>query len=829
MGSQGPGRKRTPNRNGLTAEEDALNIIAREAETRLAAKRAARAEAREIRMRELERQQKEIYQVQKKYYGFDSLNNKWGNIEQWMEDSERCTHQSQRPLSEMSDDEERTTVESRGNIQDNSSNTAASFLGDAASSSCLSRDLQYVTIPDLPNSSRRLLQGSSQASTTSAATLISLGETSLYRGSGDPSATTDTQASIEDIKDLLSEMEEKYRKAMVSNSHLDNEKSTLMYQVDTLKENLTEMEELLSETRRELEENVKDLEREKLAHSVLQFKFDELEKTVKQSEELHTEIHQLRLREAGFLREVSDLKETIEWKNKKIGALERQKDYSDAIRNERDELRDDVVQLRDIVKKHGIVLGPDLSTRREVEDVTDRSPCTEQGNSVLGTQEMGRDENVSGCNENQDENPKYLDHGIQENSLSPRTCGSSLKRALATQKDDCHLGNDLNRDLKQIQNVVEQSQNVVENEAVMSTQTIKVKEENVVVSEYLEGEVGKVVYDPLPDVPTIADKNKSLGFVTEEMRTGKMYLCEAPLVSLEHEYLPSEKIVVESQDPKAEEQARTMDLNAKKTHNTSNPSKKKKKKKKSKQKQCCDVKESIRGSGEKNKNKLKAGSLFQNIMPKPHCNNLPVDPSEEMTVNEKTTVNLNTDVNILPVNIDFDSSELLRSDSRTDISSCDVLLSFSKTETSLKFKDDKGQNQVEKYSAEIDGHIIHLDERKEESVKSLKVEKETQREQTVLTGPEDVCHGNDIPQMPTSIDLELKVEKTEVKFRDTLEYPLTDAAELPDVITNCSHVKIDMVVTGSKNNSQEKAESLKEQESDVACSTAQEDIGKTND
>ncbi|XP_066542996.1 leucine-rich repeat flightless-interacting protein 2 isoform X9 [Hoplias malabaricus] len=383
MGSQGPGRKRTPNRNGLTAEEDALNIIAREAETRLAAKRAARAEAREIRMRELERQQKEIYQVQKKYYGFDSLNNKWGNIEQWMEDSERCTHQSQRPLSEMSDDEERTTVESRGNIQDNSSNTAASFLGDAASSSCLSRDLQYVTIPDLPNSSRRLLQGSSQASTTSAATLISLGETSLYRGSGDPSATTDTQASIEDIKDLLSEMEEKYRKAMVSNSHLDNEKSTLMYQVDTLKENLTEMEELLSETRRELEENVKDLEREKLAHSVLQFKFDELEKTVKQSEELHTEIHQLRLREAGFLREVSDLKETIEWKNKKIGALERQKDYSDAIRNERDELRDDVVQLRDIVKKHGIVLGPDLSTRREVEDVTDRSPCTEQGNSVL--------------------------------------------------------------------------------------------------------------------------------------------------------------------------------------------------------------------------------------------------------------------------------------------------------------------------------------------------------------------------------------------------------------------------------------------------------------
>lgn len=60
MGTQGPGRKRIPNREKLTAEDDALDQIAREAEARLAAKRAARAEAREIRMKELERQQKEV-------------------------------------------------------------------------------------------------------------------------------------------------------------------------------------------------------------------------------------------------------------------------------------------------------------------------------------------------------------------------------------------------------------------------------------------------------------------------------------------------------------------------------------------------------------------------------------------------------------------------------------------------------------------------------------------------------------------------------------------------------------------------------------------------
>lgn len=49
-------------------------------------------------------------------------------------------------------------------------------------------------------------------------------------------------------------MEEKYRKAMVSNAQLDNEKTNLMYQVDTLRDTLMELEEILCETRRECEE-----------------------------------------------------------------------------------------------------------------------------------------------------------------------------------------------------------------------------------------------------------------------------------------------------------------------------------------------------------------------------------------------------------------------------------------------------------------------------------------------------------------------------------------------------------------------------------------------
>lgn len=59
------------------------------------------------------------------------------------------------------------------------------------------------------------------------------------------------------LQDSLVEAEEKYRKAMVSNAHLDNEKSNLMYQVDTLRDTLMELEELLYETRRECDEKTK--------------------------------------------------------------------------------------------------------------------------------------------------------------------------------------------------------------------------------------------------------------------------------------------------------------------------------------------------------------------------------------------------------------------------------------------------------------------------------------------------------------------------------------------------------------------------------------------
>ncbi|XP_073502766.1 leucine-rich repeat flightless-interacting protein 1 isoform X4 [Phyllobates terribilis] len=490
MGTQGPGRKRHPNREKLSAEDNALNQIAREAEARLAAKRAARAEAREIRMKELERQQKEIYQVQKKYYGLDT---KWGDIEQWMEDSERYSHRPRRNL-QASDEDDVMSVTSRSSLRTNGyedellgatqyrkSSRSSTGSGDTIPSSrgpprdeamsAYYSDLSLANAPltaksqqqsvhngnrpsllncnSLPSRSQRgslyddgvtsssrrssssrppseyscylgsgsrassrassaraspvsseptgpplFRRGSTGASVhsqshledvsapsggrveersdkdfaekggrpvsgLSAATLASLGGTSSRRGSGDTSISVDTEASIREIKDSLAEVEEKYKRSMVTNAQLDNEKTSLQYQVDTLREILLEMEEEVAESRRQHEDKQKECERQKHEQGVLRFQLAEMKEALEQREALMTEIRQLQQKQEIGDREICDLKETIEWKDKKIGALERQKEFFDPVRSERDALRDEVTQLRETLKKHGIVLDSD--------------------------------------------------------------------------------------------------------------------------------------------------------------------------------------------------------------------------------------------------------------------------------------------------------------------------------------------------------------------------------------------------------------------------------------------------------------------------------------
>uniref|UniRef100_A0A8B9KZI8 Leucine-rich repeat flightless-interacting protein 2 n=1 Tax=Astyanax mexicanus TaxID=7994 RepID=A0A8B9KZI8_ASTMX len=88
------------------------------------------------------------------------------------------------------------------------------------------------------------------------------------------------------LQESLSEVEEKYKKAMVSNAQLDNDKANLIYQVDTLKDVIEEMEEQMSELRRETEDKSKELERQKHTCTVLTHKQEELKEGIRQRDEL---------------------------------------------------------------------------------------------------------------------------------------------------------------------------------------------------------------------------------------------------------------------------------------------------------------------------------------------------------------------------------------------------------------------------------------------------------------------------------------------------------------------------------------------------------------
>eukprot|EP00112_Aurelia_sp_Birch-Aquarium-sp1_P006398 Seg1707.9 transcript_id=Seg1707.9/GoldUCD/mRNA.D3Y31 product="Leucine-rich repeat flightless-interacting protein 2" protein_id=Seg1707.9/GoldUCD/D3Y31 len=169
------GRRRTQGK--ATTEDQALNTIASEAEARLAAKRAARAEARVIRMRELERMQQEAD-----------------------EKMDREFHQR----SMISDDPLKT------------------------------RPLRVT----------EKLQSRISPSTEN-----------------EMNGPVSQESQIRTLQDNLREVNEKYKKAMVSNAQLDNEKQALAYQVDCLKDRLEDAEEVIENIKHELLDKTRELNR----------------------------------------------------------------------------------------------------------------------------------------------------------------------------------------------------------------------------------------------------------------------------------------------------------------------------------------------------------------------------------------------------------------------------------------------------------------------------------------------------------------------------------------------------------------------------------------
>ncbi|XP_060494198.1 leucine-rich repeat flightless-interacting protein 2 isoform X2 [Panthera onca] len=523
MGTPGSGRKRTPVKDRFSAEDEALSNIAREAEARLAAKRAARAEARDIRMRELERQQKEHC-----HYSFDR---KWGQIHKWLEDSERArySHRSshRRPSLGV---EDALSIRSLGSHRNHSyshsygmkkrssgsrkdplsglyfdqrnysslrhskptsayytrssslySDPLATSRSNRASSTADSGLLRSTSLVSLydgglynPYGSRTPSEYSSYSSRTSSArsspvftddgsasvgssgrashgrrdSVVSAAEyfgrsnrrgsvvsevddvivpdvtgldeksdkqyaenytrpssrnsasattplsgNSSRRGSGDTSSLVDPDTSLSELRDIydlkdqiqdvegrymqglkelkesLSEVEEKYKKAMVSNAQLDNEKNNLIYQVDTLKDVIEEQEEQMAEFYRENEEKSKELERQRHMCSVLQHKMDELKEGLRQRDELIEENQRMQQKIDTMTKEVFDLQETLLWKDKHIRALEKQREYIACLRNERDALREQLADPKETVKtgeKHGLVIIPDGTPNGDV-------------------------------------------------------------------------------------------------------------------------------------------------------------------------------------------------------------------------------------------------------------------------------------------------------------------------------------------------------------------------------------------------------------------------------------------------------------------------------
>ncbi|XP_053786194.1 leucine-rich repeat flightless-interacting protein 2 isoform X2 [Desmodus rotundus] len=546
MGTPGSGRKRTPVKDRFSAEDEALSNIAREAEARLAAKRAARAEARDIRMRELERQQKE--------HSHHSFDRKWGQIHKWLEDSERAryshrsshhrpylgvedalsmrslgshrnpskditgTHWSRAstprrkdvmshsyshsygmrrrssgshkdPLSGLYFDQRNysslrhskpssacytrssslcsdplaTSKSTRASLTANSGPLRSASLvslydgglynpygsrtpseysyyssrtssarsspvlidddtASIASSGRSSRGRRDSVVSAADYFSRSNRRGSvvSEVDDVSAPELASLDEksdkqyaenytrpssrnsasattplsgNSSRRGSGDTSSLIDPDTSLSELRDIydlkdqiqdvegrymqglkelkesLSEVEEKYKKAMVSNAQLDNEKNNLIYQVDTLKDVIEEQEEQMAEFYRENEEKSKELERQKHMCSVLQHKMNELKEGLRQRDELIEENQRMQQKIDTMTKEVFELQETLLWKDKSIRALEKQKEYTSCLRSERDMLREELADLKETVKageKHGLVIIPDSTPNGDV-------------------------------------------------------------------------------------------------------------------------------------------------------------------------------------------------------------------------------------------------------------------------------------------------------------------------------------------------------------------------------------------------------------------------------------------------------------------------------
>ncbi|XP_041327571.1 leucine-rich repeat flightless-interacting protein 2 isoform X8 [Pyrgilauda ruficollis] len=419
MGTPGSGRKRTPVKDRFSAEDEALSNIAREAEARLAAKRAARAEARDIRMRELERQQKEFSQ--------HLYDRKWAHIQKWMEDVERArySHHSNRHSylsssdvsashrSRASTSKRRALVSGIYYDQRNYSSIgyskpvpsyhvwSSSLYSDpvAPARSYRPSECSYSSRANSVRSSPVSSDFSDQSETTAdyfsrsnhrgsivsdadyGQVLNSLEEksekshseifsrpssrnsvsaapqsgNSSRRGSGDASNLVDPDASLSELRDIYDLKDQ-----------IHDVEGRYMQGLKELKDSLAEVEEkykkaMVSNAQLDNEKNNLIYQVDTLK-DVIEEKEEQIAEFCRENEEKSKELERQKHTCSVLQHKLDELKEGLRQRDELIEALERQKDYFDCIKNERDELREELADLKETMKrgqKHGLVIIPD--------------------------------------------------------------------------------------------------------------------------------------------------------------------------------------------------------------------------------------------------------------------------------------------------------------------------------------------------------------------------------------------------------------------------------------------------------------------------------------
>jgi len=129
---------------------------------------------------------------------------------------------------------------------------------------------------------------------------------------------------LKELRDSSSALEEKYKKAMVQNAQLDNEKTTIHYENQHMRNLLEEREDDLANSIKELNEKCQEAQRLKTITEAQSVKLEQMKELIRQKDQI---IQDKASKSGGMDDKMRELSETLLWRENKIKALEAQRNY----------------------------------------------------------------------------------------------------------------------------------------------------------------------------------------------------------------------------------------------------------------------------------------------------------------------------------------------------------------------------------------------------------------------------------------------------------------------------------------------------------------------